>query len=465
MPKGLKDVRGIAEAAGPVSVKTQFPSRASGWLWTLLVILTIIMGGTNIAYPLMRILSGTCGAIILAAAVTSKASRWTRPGPTDWIIAGMIALFVIQFIPLPPALWTQLAGRGPIAAIDREVFGQPLWRPLSIHIEATWQTFAFLIPFAGAYIAYRSGSAWRRMALMRGVAFGFVIAIALGLLQSAGIDLLHPYPLEPHNIFGNGFFTNHNHQATFVVMAAVLLLTVDSRLPQKSLLDSKLAGLAIATGLAALASGSRAGFVLALASALAFVTFWLITRSRPPNPWGSSMRPVTWALGAAALVAATISAMVIGAERFAQGRGGLLEDQRLEIAPIAWRAIWQFWPTGSGFGTFQTPYRQVEPIEAVRILDVTHAHNDLLEVAIEGGVLALALIAALSIRIVLLTGRALRAKGAEGMRIAATGLALAVPLVHSLVDYPLRTMAIAVLFALALASLEAKASETHVTNA
>lgn len=465
MPKGLKDVRGIAEAAGPVSVKTQFPSRASGWLWTLLVILTIIMGGTNIAYPLMRIVSGTGGAIMLAAAVTSRSSRWPRPGATDWIIAGMIALFVIQFIPLPPALWTQFAGRGPIAAIDREMFGQPLWRPLSIHIEATWQTFAFLIPFLGAYMAYRSGTAPRRAALMRGVAIGFAIAVALGLLQVAGFDFLHPYPIEADNHFGNGFFTNHNHQATFVLMAAVLLLTVEGRLPQKSLLDAKLAGFAVATGLAALASGSRAGIVLVLASALVFVTFWLVTRSRPPGAKGSSARPVAFALGGAALVAAAVSALVIGAERFALGRGGLLEDQRLEIAPIAWQAIWQFWPTGSGFGTFQTPYRQVEPIEALRILDISHAHNDLLEVAIEGGVLALALIAALSIRIFMLSGRALRIKGAEGMRIAAIGLALAVPLVHSLVDYPLRTMSIAVLFALALASIEAKATETHVTNA
>ncbi|MFM6932107.1 MAG: O-antigen ligase family protein, partial [Novosphingobium sp.] len=335
---------------------------------------------------------------------------------------------------------------------------------LSIDSEATWHTFAFLIPFLGAYLAYRSGTAQRRAALMQGVALGLAIAVALGLLQALGLDFLHPFPIEADNQFGNGFFTNHNHQATFVIMGALLIIC-HLRLPQGGLLDAKLAGLAVAAILAAIASGSRAGFVLMLAAALAFVALWFVTRARPPGTAGPSRRPLALALGGAALVAATVSAMVIGADRFALGRSGLLEDQRLEISPIAWQAIWQFWPFGSGFGTFQTPYRQVEPIEALRILDVTHAHNDLLEVAIEGGALGLALVLCLSIRILVLTGRGLRQKGADGLRIATLGLVLAVPLVHSLVDYPLRTMAMAVLFAVALASLESRAAETHVTNA
>jgi hypothetical protein len=464
MPRSLKDHDRIAEAAGSVSVKTQFPANASLWLWTLLIMLTIIMGGTNIAYPLMRTLSGTGGAILLAVAVTSRSSRWTRPILTDWVLAGIVALFAIQLIPLPPVLWTHLAGREAIQAIDREVFGQPLWRPLSINSEATWHTFAFLIPFFGAYLAYRSGSTLRRAALMRGVAIGFTIAVALGLLQTAGLDFLHPFPIEADNQFGNGFFTNHNHQTTFVVMAA-LLLACHPKMPQRGLLDPRLIALAVATILATIASGSRAGFVLMLAAALAFGAFWLVTRSGPPGTKPASSRPFALALVGAALVAAILSALVIGADRFALGRGSLLEDQRLEISPIAWQAIWQFWPTGSGFGTFQTPYRQVEPIEALRILDVTHAHNDLLEVAIEGGALALALILVQSIRVLSLTGQGLRKKGTEGMRTAVIGLALVVPLVHSLVDYPLRTMSIAVLFAVALASLEARASATPVTNA
>lgn len=470
MPKVSKDNRaGLAESGKAVSAKKRFPSvfgpaAFGGWYWTALIALMIACGGTNIAYPLMRTLSGAFGAIVFAVAVTSRTSRWTRPGPSDLILAGIVVLFVIQLIPLPPALWPLLGGRDAIAEIDREVFGQLQWRPISIHIEATWQTFAFLIPFLGTYLAYRSGDEARRAAMMRGVAIGFALAVALGLLQVAGLDFLHPYPIEADNQFGNGFFTNHNHQATFALMAAVLLAWHGPSAGKGSI-NGKLIGLAVAAAMATVASGSRAGFVLMAGTGLAFGLFWLVTRPRSAGTQKRSLRPFAWALGAAAVLSAIVSAMVIGAERYTLGRGGLMEDQRFELAPIAWRAIWQFWPTGSGFGTFQTPYRQVEPIEALRFLDVTHAHNDLLEALIEGGLPALVLIVALSIRILMLTGRALRSRRAESLATAAAGLALAIPLVHSLVDYPLRTMAISVLFAVAIASLETRASFTHITKA
>lgn len=471
MPKVSKDNRaGLAETGAAVSAKKRFPALFGpvvfgGWHWTALVALMIACGGTNIAYPLMRTLSGVFGAIVFAVALTSPTSRWVRPGPADLILAGIVALFAIQLIPLPPALWTLLGGREPIAAIDREVFGHLLWRPISIHAEATWQTFAFLVPFLGTYLAFRSGGEARRSAMMRGVAIGFALAVALGLLQVAGIDFLHPFPIEADNQFGNGFFTNHNHQATFVLTGAVLLAGHGPAAAAKPAVNGKLIGLAVAASLATVASGSRAGFVLMAGTALAIGLFWLITRPRSAGKEGPTMRPFAWALGAAAVLSAIVSALVIGADRYTLGRGGLMEDQRFELAPIAWRAIWQFWPTGSGFGTFQTPYRQVEPIEALRILDVTHAHNDLLEALIEGGLPALALIIALSLRTVVLTGRALRSKRAESLATAATGLALVIPLIHSLVDYPLRTMAISVLVAVAIASLEARAANSRVTNA
>lgn len=465
MPQVSKDNRtGLAETLAHVSAKKRFAAIVGGWHWTALVALMTMFGGTNIAYPLMRTLSGVCGAVVLAAAVASRTSRWTRPGPADLILAGVALLFIIQFIPLPPALWTLPGGREPIAAIDREVFGHLLWRPISINTEATWQTSAFLIPFLAAYLAFRSGDGARRSAMIRGVAVGFALAVALGLLQLAGLDFLHPFPIEADNQYGNGFFTNHNHQATFVLMGAVLLAS-HGRLSGKGAVDGKLIGLAATAALATFASGSRAGFALMAGTALVGAIFWLITRPRPAGERGPALRPMAWAFGAAAVLTAVVSAIVIGADRYTLGRKGLMDDQRLEIAPIAWRAIGQFWPTGSGFGTFQTPYRQVEPIEALRFLDVTHAHDDLLEALIEGGLPVLILIIALTVRIAILTGRALRTREARNLGIAATGLALAIPLVHSLVDYPLRTMAVAVLFAVALASLEARARETLVTKA
>jgi O-antigen ligase len=87
-----------------------------------------------------------------------------------------------------------------------------------------------------------------------------------------------------------------------------------------------------------------------------------------------------------------------------------------------------------------------------------HAHDDLLELLIEGGVAAGALL--LCLGALLVAGGARLRRHADAGRgapsdilpVAAT-IACFVPLLHSLVDYPLRTYAVAVPFGLALATV------------
>lgn len=434
------------------------------WFWTLLLAAMLVIGGANIAYPLMRILCGVLGGLAVAIAVTSRTSRWSQPGWTDWIVLGIVLLFIIQMVPLPPALWTLFPGRESIAVIDREVFGALQWRPITIDTEATFQTSAFLIPFLGIYLAWRSGDEGRREGMVRGVWIALAIALALGLLQLAGLDMLHPYPVEADNDYGNGFFTNHNHQATFVLMAAVLAVALGRNLP-RGLGEGRVLGLAVGVSIAVVASGSRTGVVLMAAVLALLAVGWAAGNLRRAKRRGGGIGRayvIGGALLGTMLVAATV--VIIGAERFTMGRRALADDQRLEMTPIAWKAIGQFWPTGSGFGTFQVPYRQVEPVEAVRMLDVMHAHNDLLEALVEGGALALLLIAAALFRIGWLARTGWRREGETPVRSALVAMALLVPLAHSLVDFPLRTMAISALFALALAALEAKSANTSALN-
>lgn len=454
---GRDDNRARGALHAPTAQGNAAPDLRGSWPWAALVAAMLVLGGANIAYPLMRILCGALGGLALALAITSRQSRWHRPGWTDAIVAGVVLLFVIQIVPLPPSLWTLFPGRGPIAAIDREVFGQLQWRPITIDIEATFQTSAFLIPFLGIYLAWRSGNEGRREGMLRGIWIALGIAIAVGLLQAAGLDMFHPYPVEADNEFGNGFFTNHNHQATFVLMAAVLVVALAGKLP-RVIGGVTLPGLAIAVAMAVIASGSRAGVALMAAVLVLLAAGWAAGRfvnGRPASGLGRAHLLGGALLG---LALAGTAVAIIGADRFSMGRRALGDDQRLEMTPIAWKAIGQFWPTGSGFGTFPVPYRQVEPVEAVRVLDVMHAHNDLLEALVEGGLPALLLIVAAVFRMGWLTRKGWRQGGDIRVRTGVTGLALLIPLAHSLVDYPLRTMSIAVLFAIALAALEAMAA-------
>jgi O-antigen ligase len=108
---------------------------------------------------------------------------------------------------------------------------------------------------------------------------------------------------------------------------------------------------------------------------------------------------------------------------------------------------------GTGLGSFQQIYRTYEdPADASRQF-VNHAHNDWAELALELSLpgLLLALI------FMLWWGRRAAAawtgdfSGAALARAAA--VAIGVVLFHSLVDYPLRTSAIAALFGAACALL------------
>lgn len=461
---GRDDDRTIAALQATVAKGNAGNGWLGTWCWTLLLAAMLVMGGANIAYPLMRILCGALGGLAMAIAVTSRNSRWARPGWTDWIVSGIVLLFAIQMVPLPPALWTLLPGREAIAAIDREVFGGLQWRPITIDSEATFQTSAFLLPFLGIYLAWRSGDDRRREGMARGIWIALAIALALGLLQLAGLDMLHPYPVESDNDYGNGFFTNHNHQAAFVLMAAALVVALGRNLP-RGMGEGRVLGLAIGVSIAVVASGSRTGVMLMAGMLALLAAGWAAGHLRLARRQGGGIGRgylIGGALLGVVLVAATM--VMIGAERFTMGRRALGEDQRLEMTPIAWKAIGQFWPTGSGFGTFQVPYRQVEPVEAVRMLNVMHAHNDLLESLVEGGALALLLIVATLFRIGWLARTGWRREGEARIRSALIALSLLIPLAHSLVDYPLRTMTISALFALALAALDSKSSNTSALN-
>ncbi len=123
-----------------------------------------------------------------------------------------------------------------------------------------------------------------------------------------------------------------------------------------------------------------------------------------------------------------------------------------------WQAAQAFWPWGSGLGTFKLVF---PPFQAPELGGwfVNFAHNDYLELLMEGGVLVLPLLLALAVLVVQRLGRlwATRRQGAGpgGWRSAdalalAAGLALLAQALHAWVDYPWRIPANAMLGAFML---------------
>ena len=118
----------------------------------------------------------------------------------------------------------------------------------------------------------------------------------------------------------------------------------------------------------------------------------------------------------------------------------LLAEQRVVYFPLLLDLMRNYLPFGSGYGTFDPIYRSFEPDWAITTKYLNHAHNDLLELLMTGGVLALAVLAAFFVWIAIRLWKTRKdPRSAETISVRAGAVMVAALLGASLTDYPLRT--------------------------
>lgn len=370
------------------------------------------------------------------------------------LAAAVIALPVLQLIPLPPALWSALPGRGKIAEGYQVAGINAPWLPISLDPAATWRSLLSLIPGVAVFLAALSLDQWERRILIMVVLAVAALAVPLGFFQIMGADGLYFYAITNEGM-AVGFFANGNHNATFlncaIPFAAAAAIGLFTRRERNTmalwLLIALLALLVVGVAIV----GSRAGLGLAFAAGVLCVAMVYRSEAR------ASRRMLFVALAGFA-VATTIAAQFVFAgweKRNVQGRD-LLTDLRWEIAGVTLSATKDFLPVGSGLGTFQAVYEMSSPRTQVFDRYVNHAHDDWLELTLEGGLPALVVLAAFLAWFVLAAWRAWRDPRAHGLdpNFARAGsIAALLPLLHSTVDYPMRSIAITVVFALSCALL------------
>ena len=424
------------------------------WPWLAAMTLVLLLGGGNWTMPLPRLLAQVVGVAMLIAAIGLPAAvrgdgAVMRLSTVDRLVLALLALFALHMVPLPPWLWSALPGRELAVMADRQVFGAPLWRPLSLNPSATLDSLLMLLPALAVYCAARLGDEERRRALLAGTLLALVAAMAIGLLQLALPE--GALQFYPRGDYANpvGFFTNRNHQATFLLMALPLAALLPagagtSRDGGRSGL-SLLVGLGLGVAIAVLVTGSRSGAALLPVALVATALGWLGPEQRQVHA-GPGWRRWWLALAVIAAIGLGLGLLAAsGADSLLAvlRRGEVAEDQRFDFWPLVAGAGAAFWPMGSGLGTFLEGYEMHEPLTAVAPLYLNHAHNDYLEIFLEAGIpgliLALVAIAELSA----LGWRAWRGNGSATLRQARfAAVALLLPVLHSLVDYPLRTISI-----------------------
>lgn len=444
-----------AAVTGPFGGSTA--ERARFWLLIGLLALCLFGGGSNRADAISLLWMRPLLIIGIAAMLLIPGQRDFTPVKTPMILLGVLAgWMVLQLVPLPPALWIALPGHAPYAEAARAAgFAQP-WRPISLTPDLSWNSLLALLPAAGALLGFASIRSDQQVALAPVAIGAACLSAVLGIAQLASGPFggLYIYA-DTQNTFPVGFLANRNHQAVLLASAFPLLrlwAATPAAAPSGGVRVAIAAGVALLLIAMILATGSRAGIAVAalgLIGAALVVPIGggtrLFTRRNLLILAGTSVALI------AIIVVVTMSGRAAAIDRLL-AFASYESELRLRFFPLTVRIAGDFLPFGSGFGSFDAVFRSYEPDAALGPQYFNRAHNDLLELGLTGGVPALALLA---IFLVWLGRCAITAFG-PGMnrhrrvRLARAGLiVIAMMLVASLVDYPLRTAAMSFVFALA----------------
>lgn len=432
-------------------------------LWTLTaltLLLALTFGGGTMPGLRSDALVQLIGLPLLGLAILALFSRpmASKARLPLAIAATAVLLVVLQLIPLPPAVWTQLPGRGFVVEAF-ELAAIPLgWMPISLDPGATWRSFLSLpAPLALFLAVLCIGHRGRRALtlLLVGCALASVVLGLAQLMQGPASGLrFHTITNQGSSV---GFFANRNHYAALLYSALpfaaawTMALAADKR--RAGRVGALSCGLALAALLLGLAmSLSRAGAMLGLSALL--LSGFLLDRTGARE----LRRTSAYGLAGAASIGAVLAVQYALPGLLGRFDTSAIDDYRFDILRITLTAAKEFLPMGSGFGTFQAVYLMYDRPEALLAGYVNNAHNDWAQLWLEGG-WPFALAAAGFLLWFALAGLAAwRAAPARlGQLDRALGRAASISvgllLLHSAVDYPLRTTGLLSVFGLCCALL------------
>lgn len=436
-----------SEIASPMRGRTDSPS-TSEWLTLSAGVLLVfagplIRGGNrHVALMLLEWLSLLVLVGLLHWATRQSHSRWGAGKERMALIALVTAplwVGVLQLMPLPPSVWAVLPGRAEWAGWmpDAGAMTSDAWHPMTMVPDATWSSVLAGLPVAACFGLALTVSARQ----LRGFAR---LWIAMATAQAVmGLLQLGPLPgLRFDSFFGGaiGTFANNNHFASFIVMTLPLavmelrrsLYEADNRRQQRA---AALWGVVLFVLLSAwLAAGSRGAMATGM---LVLAASWLVL------PVSRESELARWQT-AGFLAVLLLALAAVGLDGVGSFFGERLVDDasvRSLVRDATWDAATEFWPVGSGLGTFGAVFAHYQPATIAEF--VPHAHSDYVQLLMELGVLALPLAAAalyVGMRRIRVLWTAVRNSTLddEGRRLAACGLGLLALLLHVWVDFNLR---------------------------
>ncbi|GGJ63723.1 O-antigen ligase family protein [Sphingopyxis bauzanensis] len=385
--------------------------------------------------------------------------RWL-PG----LVVAIVLLPVVHLTPLPPAIWSELPGRGVVADTFRAAGMALPWQALSMTPIATLNALlSLMLPVAMLLLCFSLDKA-QQASLLRAVLVVGMLSGLLGLLQAIGSP---NSPLYFYRITNNGMavglFANRNHQAIFLAcllpLLAAHLSLISAR--QETVIFQKTLTIVAAVFLIPLilVTGSRNGLLL---TGLAIpAAFWIY---RAPLAVGrgiemSSVRKLSFS--AFVTIGAVMVALLVFASLRAPAFDRLFtEDVSSDLRWTSFSALMhaagELFPFGSGMGSFVEIYKVYEPYNLLSPNYFNHAHNDYMEIWVTGGLPAILIVLIAAILLLSTLRLAVRpdqrmSSSRDDLILLRTGVSVLTLLaIASVGEYPLRTPSLAVFAALAV---------------
>lgn len=445
----------------------QSKGRTLLWLTGALMAAALVFGGAS-RQNLLQV-SGlellSLPLLGLAILRLSATQGWRAIAMPVAILVLAAAIPLLQLMPLPFEMWAQLPGRAASAQALRLAGLDTGWRPISLFPIETWRHALALLPPAAVFLAACTLRDNQRRWVSLIFPIGAAVSLLMGVAQLAGGADSTLYVYAKTN-WGSavGFFANRNHQAALLVASlpfAALWIDLGRRDRRQTLLSLAAVGSVFLIEIVGLiVVQSRAG-VLLLMPAL-FASLLLVWRQGQARVGRRGV----------ALLGAVIAAALAAGIAF--GSGPIMArfkdsgDARFDNAPVAARAAVANMPFGGGVGAFPQVYASVEPVEIMESSYWNHAHNDYLEIWLDAGLAGVAVLLAFLIWWGRRVWAAWRTEASLGGHLARIGsVASGLLLIHSAADYPLRTLALACMFAFACALMTPApaAKRTRVNNA
>lgn len=444
------------------SLTSHVPNKFWKGQWDALTIASLALLGFSFAFGgasdrnIVRLTLVELAALpllVLAGGRLIQTGVWREHRFALILLSAIVAVPLIQLIPLPPGVWSGLPGREQ-TVLALELAGlSPGWAPLSLSPDRTWGSALALTPPLAMFLAMLTLPHVQRERLVKFCIGAAIAGILLGAAQLAhGGDGLYLWSwTRPGSV--TAFFANRNHFSSFLLVSLPFAITLGAATLRRH--DRRTSTLwfgAVFAGLVMVALAairSRAGITLFAPVLVAtLVAAWISAGRGRPAP---KLLVLFASIGAALTVVAVLALPPVLARFDTDGA----PEGRFNRWPLVAETAQSYLPFGSGIGSFDAVYRSVEPVRELDSSYFNQAHNEYLQVWLETGWLGGAVILAFFIwygRRSWTAWRARPSREADLQRAASIGAGAI--MMHSLVDYPLRTATLAVVFALCCGLLE-----------